>query len=64
MLLELQNPLAQPPQIVHQVADLGMNLVGGLAHARIAMNLLDHLDGEHQERRRDDNHLGAKCPLQ
>ena len=36
-------------------ADLGADLVGGLAHARILLDLLDHLDRQHQQRRRHDH---------
>ena len=59
MLLQLEHAILQPPQIVHQMADLGMDLVGGLAHARVFLDLLDHLNGEHQQRRRHDHDLGA-----
>src|SRR6516162_3954367 len=51
MLLEFQHPLVQAFEVVHEMADLGMNLVGGFAHARIFLNLLNDLDGKHQQRR-------------
>ena len=59
MLLQLEHALLQPLQIVHQVADLGVDLVGRLAHAGIFLDLLDHLDGEHQQRRRHDHDFRA-----
>ena len=51
MLLQLRDALVQALEIVYEMTDLGMNLVGGFAHPRISLNLLDHLDGEHQQRR-------------
>jgi len=35
MLLQFQNALAQPPQIVAEVEHFGPNLVGGVAHPRV-----------------------------
>src|SRR5215468_4005949 len=51
MLLQFQYPLVQAFEIVHEVADLGMNLVSGFPHASIFLNLLNDLDGQHQQRR-------------
>ena len=48
MLLQLQHALVQALEVVHEMPDLGMDLVGGFAHAGIALNLLDDLDREHQ----------------
>src|SRR6516165_8569647 len=50
MRLQFQHPLVQAFEVVYEMADLGMNLVGSLAHARIFLNLLNDLDGEHQQR--------------
>ena len=47
---ELVDAVAQAAEIVHQVSDLGVNLVGGLAHLAVAMDLLDYLDRQHQQR--------------
>ncbi len=41
MLLQAEHALVQPPDVVHEVADLGVNLVGRLAHAGIPLDLLD-----------------------
>src|ERR1700682_5683183 len=35
MFLQLQHAIAQPPQIVAEVAHLGGDLVGGVAHPRV-----------------------------
>ena len=50
MLLQFEHALVQAFEVVHEVADLGMNLVGSLAHARVFLNLLNDLDREHQQR--------------
>src|SRR5262249_22999048 len=50
MLLQFQHALVQAFEVVHEVADLGMNLVGSLTHARIFLDLLNDLDREHQQR--------------
>ena len=47
---ELVDAVAQAAEIVHQVSDLGVNFVGGLAHLAVAMDLLDYLDRQHQQR--------------
>ncbi len=51
MLLQLRDALVQALEIVYEMTDLGMNLVGGFPHPGISLNLLDHLDGEHQQGR-------------
>ena len=63
MLLQLEHPLVQTLEIVHEVADLGMDLVGGLAHAGVLLDLLYHLDRQHQQRGRDQHHARAIGPL-
>ena len=60
MLLQFQHSLVQSFEVVHEMAHLGVNLVGGLAHAGIFLDLLNDLDGEHQQRGRDDDDLGAE----
>ena len=49
MLVEIFNAVAQPLHIADQMSDLGKNLVGSLTHFGVLANLLDHLDGQHQE---------------
>jgi hypothetical protein len=51
VLLQLRDALVQALEIVYEMTDLGMNLVGGFPHPGISLNLLDHLDGEHQQGR-------------
>src|SRR5262245_31249859 len=41
MRLQLADAIAQPTDVVHQITDLAVDLVGRLAHARIALDLLD-----------------------
>src|ERR1041384_8116744 len=49
VLLQVQHALAQPGHVLHQVADLGADLVRGLAHPRVLLDLLHDLDGKHQQ---------------
>ena len=46
--------------VVDQAADLGLDLTGGFAHALFFLHLLDEVDADHEQRRRDDDDLGAK----
>ena len=60
MLLQLEHPLMQALEVVHEEANLGMNLVGGLAYASVLLDRSNDMDGEHQQRGRHDDDLGAE----
>ena len=59
MLLQIEHALAQAAEVAHQVAHFRADLVRGLAHPRVFLNLLHHLDSEHQQRGRDQHDLRA-----
>ena len=60
MPLELHHPLAQAAEVVEHQLDFGADAVGGRAHAGVALDLLHHLDRQHEQRRRDQHHAGAE----
>ena len=63
MPLQMQYPIVHPGDVVHEMADLVMDLVRRLAHARIPPDLLDDMNGQHEQRGRNDDDVGAKCLL-
>ena len=59
MFVQIFDPVSQAADVRGQQTDFDQNFAGRLAHAGIPADLLDHLDRQHQQRRRNDDHLGA-----
>ena len=59
MRLELAGPLGEQAHVVDELADLGLNRLRLVAHARVAQDRLGDVDRHHQQRRRDDDDAGA-----
>ncbi len=60
MGLQLADAIAQQADILHQTPDFIADLVGRLAHARVLLVLPHQLNRQHEQRRRDDDDLGAE----
>ena len=60
MALQLADAIAEQADIPHQMSDFVAYLVGRFTHARVFLDLPDDVDGDHQQRRRDDDNLGAE----
>ena len=69
MSFEPCRALGEQAHVVEQLADLGLDHMGGFAHPRIAQDRLHDLDRHHQQRGRDDDdaapmrllHDSSKC---
>ena len=59
MHLELAGTFDEQSHVVHELADLSLDGVRFVAHARVAQNCLSDADRHHHERRRDDDDAGA-----
>ncbi len=62
--IEILDAILEAHDVFDQQSDFRQNLVGRLAHAGIFLNLLDHLNCQHQQRRRNDDNAGAISLLQ
>ena len=60
MALQLEHAVVHARHVLDQPADLGLDLAGGLAHALLFLHLLHEVDADHEQRRRDDDDLGAE----
>src|SRR6202042_2908479 len=59
MRVELARAFDKQPHIVHELADLDLDLMRLVAHARVAQDRLGDADRHHHEGRRDDDDASA-----
>ena len=59
MRLQLAHAIRKQPDVLHHVANLFADLVGGYPHGGVLAHLFYDLDCHHHQRRRDDHDAGA-----